>query len=653
MNHDCPALIAINIEHNSVLSFTYNFNRSAMTLSFLNTLTKFTLMFLMLFACSLSVIAAPQTDDRVIEPFISNTTPIKTTAAPWGQTLFTNQQSQTLDTAKEIPNSISTTPSFLPVGQAYQVSASRLDPNTLLVDWFIAPGYYLYKNKITAQSANTAGTIELQLPRGVTKYDEVFEQELEVYYQQLSYDIAIATEQNPVVVTLHSQGCADAGLCYPPQQHRLTFEPSTGLISIVNTDTLTLTDTIATNLNPSNQFNLLLLLSSILGALIGGAFLNLMPCVFPVLSLKALSMLQSHDDKHQLRAHGWMYTIGCVVTFCSVALLMIILRGNGELIGWGFQLQSPLFVAALVYLFFTMSLLLLSDRFFIGSRISNTGQSLTEGHSYKASFFTGALASVVASPCTAPFMGAALGYAITLPTPAALSIFAALGFGMALPFLILSYSPKLAAAIPKPGQWMETLKQFLAFPLLLTAVWLLWVLGRQAGSDTAISFIAGAVFIAMSLWFIRFSKWATTILLLLALLPFYFAANNQQPLNQQTLSNNWQPYSEIRLQQLLDSNTPVFINLTADWCITCLANEKIALNTAATTNAFEAAGIVKLKGDWTNYNPEITQLLNRFKRNGVPLYVFYPKRNNATPSPPKILPQLLSEKIILSTIKAP
>jgi thiol:disulfide interchange protein DsbD len=583
----------------------------------------------------------------------------------WGESLFTTPS---LDST--IINLDSTAITFLPVEQAYQLSATQINEDTLQINWEIAPGYYLYKHQIKAHRLNNAEPITLELPAGEIKYDEVFEKDLEVYYQRLRYQV----NANQTTVLL-SQGCADAGLCYPPQTHHITLDPYSGVTTITNTDQLntqplsnqgsssqnslisrsgSTTNSNSTN-NPDStskpDMDPLLILSSMFAALIGGIFLNLMPCVFPVLSLKALSLMQAHHGSHKQHIHGWMYTAGCISTFCLVALVMITLRNSGQLIGWGFQLQSPIFVALLAYLFFTMSLLLLSSRTLIGSQITNLGQSLTQGHSYKASFFTGSLATVVASPCTAPFMGAALGYAITLPTFAGLCIFAALGFGMALPFLILSYSPKLAEMMPSPGQWMENLKQFLAFPLLLTAVWLLWVLGRQTNSDIIIGIICGAVFIAMGAWFYNIKKSIAIIFFLLALLPLTNISSDKSFQTNSPLENGWEVYTEQRLQQLLQSNTPIFVNLTADWCITCLANEKVALNTDASKAAFNAAGVVKLKGDWTNYNPEITQLLNRFGRNGVPLYIFYPRATDSKFPAPQVLPQILSQETIINTIK--
>lgn len=384
-----------------------------------------------------------------------------------------------------------------------------------------------------------------------------------------------------------------------------------------------------------------------MAALLGGIILNLMPCVFPVLSLKTLSLLHSHQASHQQHLHGWAYTLGCVLSFCAIAALMFSLRQAGQFIGWGFQLQSPWVVASLSYLFVCLGILLLGN-FNFGGSFSGSGQNLTQSNGYSGSFFTGALATLVASPCTAPFMGAALGFAITQPISLGLLTFATLGFGMALPFLVLSYFPSLGRALPKPGPWMHTLKQFFAFPLFFTALWLLWVLSKQSGSDVVIAFVGGSLAIGLGLWlwqsqpFSPIKRTLAVLSLLAALLPFNWL--NQPPATTvQALDHNWQPFTQQRLDELRQSGTPVFVNMTAAWCITCLANEKVALDTQASITAFEQAGVVKLKGDWTNYNPEITRLLNQFGRNGVPLYLLY---NGQPGNKPAILPQILSESTI-------
>jgi len=236
----------------------------------------------------------------------------------------------------------------------------------------------------------------------------------------------------------------------------------------------------------------------ILFAIVGGVILNLMPCVFPVLSIKALSLATNHDRRSRIR-HGWSYTLGCVLTFIIVAGVLLLVRDTGRAVGWGFQLQVPGFITFLAFLFFVMGLNLYGFINF-GGRWMSTGQSLTQGYGLQQSFFTGLLAAVVASPCTAPFMASALGYAMAQPAIVGLSVFAALGFGMALPFLLLSYLPQMGRFLPQPGAWMETFKQAAAFTLFLTSSWMLWILGRQADGDSVILVLVGAVGVVFSFW---------------------------------------------------------------------------------------------------------------------------------------------------------
>jgi thiol:disulfide interchange protein DsbD len=365
-------------------------------------------------------------------------------------------------------------------------------------------------------------------------------------------------------------------------------------------------------------------------------------------------MVRAHEAPLRQHLHGWSYTAGCVATFVSIAATMFALRAGGEAIGWGFQLQSPVVVGSLAYLFFVMALLMYGH-FQWPNQLSGIGQQLTEGNKLPSSFFTGVLATVVASPCTAPFMGSALGYAMTLPTTLGLLVFAALGFGMALPFLLLSYFPQLGQRLPKPGAWMETFKQLLAFPLLLTAIWLAWIFSRQTSSDQTSLLLCGALALSFALWLSQRLNHNLKVRGLRALLIVSSLAAALYPLGNTTthkLSSDsrtvdWQAYTDQRLAELRADSTPVFINLTADWCITCLANEKLVLSHDVVKQAFTAAGITKLKGDWTNYNPEITKLLAQHGRNGVPLYLLYPADNQQQP---QILPQILRKADLLDTI---
>ncbi|TQV71725.1 protein-disulfide reductase DsbD [Exilibacterium tricleocarpae] len=544
---------------------------------------------------------------------------------------------------------------FLPVEEAYQVEVDVTDTELLLL-WNIAPGYYLYKERFQLQASSEGQPLALApvYREGKVKYDDYFEKELEVFYT--STDITAALPQ-PVPATFEltvtSQGCADAGLCYPPQKAHFRIDLADGSVTSF-TPVATQADTTPGSAGGagaaapagSDAFLPYILLL----AIAGGAILNLMPCVFPVLSIKALSLASAGESPQHLRLHGWAFTAGVVMAFLAVAAAMLATRAGGQAVGWGFQLQSPLFISFLVYLFFIMGLSL-SGMINFGTRLMGVGQSLTQGSGLRPSFFTGVLAAVVASPCTAPLMGTAIGFAMTQTTAVALGVFAALGFGMALPFLLLSYAPRLATYLPAPGPWMETMKQALAFPLYLTAVWLLWVLGRQVGSDAVAFLSIGAVLVTFAFWLANQSLSSTIGRLLrgTAVTASLLGAAAIPLLGQSAgEEDHWEPYTPERLAELTAAGEPVLVNLTADWCITCLANEKIALNTERVNQALALNDIYTLKGDWTNYNSDITELLNRYGRNGVPLYLLFPARKGAEA---EILPQLLTEALVLDAIE--
>lgn len=398
---------------------------------------------------------------------------------------------------------------FLAVEDAYQAFITQED-GTLEIHWTAEPGYYLYQHqfKVTAQNATEKEKLTPQFEPGETKFDEYFEREVTAYYEQTKVTVNAPQLVEPYELVVKSQACADAGLCYPPRKQYFHIDAG----SAVETDGTSFGDSFGDSPSspldntPSNTPNSgadsQFLPFVLLGALLGGLILNLMPCVFPVLSLKALSFTSSHMSGGSQHAHGWAYTAGVVISFVGAALAILLGREAGEALGWGFQLQHPVFVAFMIYLFFIMGLAL-SGLIEIGTSWMGAGQSLTSGQGLGSSFFTGVLAAVVASPCTAPFMASALGFALTQSIPVALTVFIALGFGMALPFLLLSYIPSLADKLPRPGPWMDTLKQFLAFPLYATCIWLLWVLGRQTSSDGAMAVVLGGLFIALAFWLLR------------------------------------------------------------------------------------------------------------------------------------------------------
>ena len=388
-----------------------------------------------------------------------------------------------------------------------------------------------------------------------------------------------------------------------------------------------------------------------------------MPCVFPVLSIKALSLVKT-ADKHpnQAKLHGLAYTAGVVLSFVGIAALLLTLKAAGAEIGWGFQLQNPTVIAFLAYLLFLISLNL-GGFFDIGGRFTNAGNKLTQGSSLTNSFFTGILATIVAAPCTAPFMAAAIGFALTQSAFVNLTVFAALGFGLALPYLLLSFIPALRHILPKPGAWMETFKQFLAFPMLLSAVWLVWVLSQQSGPTGVLEILTGMTLLTFGIWLFKHkpAKAPQKYLILgLGILSIFGALvlgiKEPHSAENPAISDETQQFGEVfspeKLETLLAGKDPIFVEMTAAWCITCKVNHAVAINTKATRNLFKDQNVQYLIGDWTNQDPVITQYLNDYGRNGVPLYVYYGPKNKETEERPKpvILPQILNPGIINDVI---
>ncbi len=407
---------------------------------------------------------------------------------------------------------------------------------------------------------------------------------------------------------------------------------------------------------PAQSFLSLLLL-----AVAGGLILNLMPCVFPVLSIKAIGLVeQAKKSPGAVRVKGLVFALGVIASMLTLAAVLLALRAAGQQIGWGFQLQSPLFVTLMAYLLLAVGLNL-SGVFEFGGSLAGVGDSLTQGSGLRASFFTGVLTTLVATPCTAPFMAAAVGAALTQSTGLALAIFTALGVGLSLPYLLLSFAPVLRRALPKPGAWMDTLKQVFAFPMYASAAWLLWVLAQQTSPGGLAAALAGLILIALAAWSFqksraclgraRFAALATALLSLgLALfLPTQMdaaagaAAGAAAQSGRQT-ADEWQRYDAAALAQLVASGQPVLVNFTASWCLTCLVNERNAFSDASVQDTFKRKGVTLMKGDWTNREPQITKALAEFGRAGVPLYVVY----NASPGAhdPLVLPQLLSAKLV-------
>ncbi|GJE27750.1 protein-disulfide reductase DsbD family protein [Methylobacterium organophilum] len=396
--------------------------------------------------------------------------------------------------------------------------------------------------------------------------------------------------------------------------------------------------------------------SAVAFAFLGGLILNLMPCVFPVLSIKVLSLVkQSGASAARVRRHGLIYTAGVLVSFLGLAGLLLALKAGGAGIGWGFQLQSPVVVALLAYGLFAMGLSL-SGVVHVGAGIAGLGDGLTRRAGYQGSFFTGVLATLVATPCTAPFMGTAVGFALTQSPAVSLAVFASLGLGLALPFLLLTLFPGALRGLPRPGAWMDTLKGVLAFPVYATVAWLVWVLAQQVGPNGLLAGLCGLVLVGFSAWVWERARHsgrtgaglarAAALAALAATLGLVAVLDGDRARAASTVSaEGVEPFTQARLDALRAEGRTVFVDMTAAWCITCQVNERTALAGERVRAAFKAGDVAYLRGDWTNRNPEITALLERHGRSGVPLYLVYRGRSEA-----RVLPQILTEGIVLAEI---
>lgn len=406
-------------------------------------------------------------------------------------------------------------------------------------------------------------------------------------------------------------------------------------------------------------------------AFIGGMILNLMPCVLPVMSFKVLGFVKMAGQSRSLTfQHGLLFCLGVLISFWALAALLLALRSYGQAVGWGFQLQEPLFVAALatVLLVFGLSLF---GVFELGTSLaSKAGQAQIKtkaGYSELfSSFMSGVLATAVATPCTGPFLGTALGYAVTQPPLFSMLIFTAIGSGMAFPYLLLASNPKLLRFMPKPGPWMETFKEMMGFLMLASVLWLIWVFSAQTNYMAVTLLLGGFFVLAIGCWV--YGKWATplkskaTRMVGTAITAVFFIiggdiiytsttpwieAMGGTPVTAAQPGDNWEDFSQARIDELQKKGIPVFVDFTAKWCLICQTNH-LTLSTSSVSEEFMKKGVVKMKADWTKRNPDITEALRKFGRNGVPLYVYYP--GNPSQSP-EILPQVLTPDIIISAIK--
>lgn len=585
----------------------------------------------------------------------------------------------------------------LPSEQAFGFEAIVDDGNRLLLRFTPAPGYYLYRDRTSLALEGAAGirTGTPQWPAGKPYRDEHFGNVV-VYFDPVDVPLPLRRERaDAATATLVAtfQGCQTDGICYPPMTRRVRLSLPAGKVSPSTEAAVTALpiqplpsgskpataaddapapqQPLVMRANPEAEASVLppapdasadnrlrsqppseagggdSLAWILLLALAGGLVLNLMPCVLPVLSLKVLGLAQSGESRGHARRHALWYTAGVLAAFTAIGALVLALRAAGQAAGWGFQLQQPWFIAALAYLMFVVGLSL-SGVFTLGGNLGGVGQSLASRQGAAGDFFTGVLACVVASPCIAPFMGPALAYAFTAPAALAMLVFLGLGLGLALPFLLIGFVPALARRLPKPGAWMETLKQVLAFPMYLTAIWLLWVLGKQRGIDAMALLLAGAALLALGLWWFERSRWrsrkpgmaGSLLLVMLALVPAW-GVTRMAPPPAATASEGSVAWSPEMLDRLRADNRVVFVNMTADWCVTCKANERNVLDRDAFRDSLRQVDAVYMRGDWTNVDPQISAFLEQHKAVGVPLYVVY-----GPGAPPRVLPTVLTQSIV-------
>ncbi len=391
-------------------------------------------------------------------------------------------------------------------------------------------------------------------------------------------------------------------------------------------------------------------------ALVGGLVLNLMPCVFPVISLKVLGFAQqAHGHAGVVRRHGLVFAAGVILSFLALAALMLVLRAGGEGLGWGFHLQSPAVVTVLAVLFFLLALNI-AGFFEVGMLVPGNLAAFEARNPYLNSFASGVLAVVIAAPCTAPFMGAALGYALAQPAGESLAVFAALGFGMSLPYLLLAWFPGWLKHLPRPGPWMVWLKQLLAIPLAATVIWLGWVLAQQSGVDAFARLLFVLLLVAVAVWCSRQRLMPRALSRALALAAIACAGWTAVPLVDDATAStsaspvqtgDWQPWSRERLETLVQGGQPVFVDFTAAWCVSCQANKKLVLEREDVLRAFTERKVVLLRADWTRRDPEITAALSAFGRNGVPVYVLYRPGKSAL-----VLPEILTQAVLRDALQS-
>ncbi len=600
-----------------------------------------------------------------------------------------------------LPGASNTQALPLPSEQAFGFDAIASDGNTLLLRFTPAPGYYLYRDRTTLKLEGSTGVLadKPRWPAAQSHRDEHFG-DVSVYFNQVEVPLPLRrtrTEAVDSTLVVTFQGCQTDGICYPPMTRRVKLSIPAGTLTAADNGTATAAPATASDSPreeadgtprrllptvpndatgaavdsaaggdafaadaqqdnakrtkppgsvPKTDSSLLWVLLLALG---GGLVLNLMPCVLPILSLKVLSLAQSGESAERARSHAMWYTLGVLVAFAVIGALMVGLRMLGNAVGIGFQLQHPGVVAALAYIMFAVGLSL-SGVFTMGGGIGNLGQSLARRSGPAGDFFTGVLACVVGSACVGPFFGPAVAYAFVAPPIAAMLVFLFLGLGLALPFLLIGFVPALARRLPKPGPWMETLKHVLAFPMYAAALWLLWVLGKQRGVDGMALALGGLLLLTAGLWLFETSRWRSkrgasllgVLLALAALTPVWGVTQLAPPARAaQAASDNVVEYSPQMLDRLRADNRVVFVNMTADWCVSCKANERAVLSRPEFKELLKRTNAVYMRGDYTNVDPQITAFLDEHKAVGVPLYVVY-----GPGAPPTVLPTLLTQALV-------
>ncbi|MGO9636641.1 MAG: protein-disulfide reductase DsbD family protein [Terracidiphilus sp.] len=397
-------------------------------------------------------------------------------------------------------------------------------------------------------------------------------------------------------------------------------------------------------------------------AFLGGLLLNLMPCVFPVLFLKGLALVNSgNEERHKLRAHGLVYAAGILVSFWVLVAVLLGLRAAGATLGWGFQFQSPVFLSLMAGLLFFLGLSL-AGQFEIGLTLTSAGGSLAQKQGYTGSFFTRVLAVVVATPCTAPFMGAAIGYALSQSALVTFAVFTALALGLAAPYVALTLQPAWTRLLPKPGAWMVVLRQATSVPIFATVIWLAWVLAAAYGAGVLAALLTSFLLLAIAGWFLGrwpAKRWATAVASLILLGVIALAIFGQRLVsdsagkaiqscstNQDSASSAWQPWSAEAVSRFQYQGRPVFVDFTASWCLTCQVNERVALNRPEVQQAFQSANVVLLRADWTRHDEAITQALTALGRSGVPAYALYAPGETS----PRLLPEVLTPGIVTDAL---